>query len=98
MAEVMSPPMPRRGTLWIGRLGSRISRVDRAPEEHKVTSGEPLGSVEPLVLRERDLWFWGGLAHGEDDQGMQIHISTDKNVHGSDALMRRVEQELESAF
>ncbi|MEV6874659.1 HPF/RaiA family ribosome-associated protein [Amycolatopsis sp. NPDC051128] len=29
---------------------------------------------------------------------MQIHISTDKNVHGSDALMRRVEQEFESAF
>lgn len=29
---------------------------------------------------------------------MQIHISTDKNVHGSDALVRRVEQELETAF
>jgi len=35
---------------------------------------------------------------GEDDQGMQIQVTTDKNVHGSDALVRRIEQELESAF
>jgi len=29
---------------------------------------------------------------------MQIQISTDKNVHGSDALARRLEGELESAL
>ncbi|MEU5261513.1 HPF/RaiA family ribosome-associated protein [Amycolatopsis sp. NPDC021455] len=29
---------------------------------------------------------------------MQIQISTDKNVHGGDALLRRIEQELESAL
>ena len=75
--------------------------MDRAPKEHKVTSSEPGPSrwaVEPLVLGAGDLWFWVDSHKGEDDQGMQIHISTDKNVHGSDALMRRVEEEFESAF
>lgn len=40
----------------------------------------------------------GRTRRGEDDQGMQIQIGTDKTVHGSETLIRRLEGEFESAL